>query len=383
MFAGSDDKMAHEAGSKIGKEAAAGKRGLMPSAQVVRTLLILVAAAFGLYLCYRLALPFVPPLTWAVVLAVGFVPIHRRIEKRIANRSLAASMSVSAAVIVVAVPVVLLAHQLIHEAANGAAYVEQLLRSSDWRPYVSGYPLITELLDWIENQFDPAGLIGAVARWLTSQSRSLLEGSVAQAINAVMAFYLLFYFLRDRERFIRAAIGLSPLEEREAAHVFGRFVETVQAIIFGTLVIAMVQGTLGGLMFWWLDLPTPVFWGAVMGLLAIVPVLGAFVIWVPAAIMLVANGEYLSATILTIWGAVIVASVDNLLFPVLVGNRLKLHTVVAFIGIVGGIIFLGASGLVLGPAIVAVTIALIEIMRTRFEGGSLPETGNEPVSPLP
>jgi predicted PurR-regulated permease PerM len=364
--------MTRKAASKVDSETAGHAGVQVLSAQMMRTLLVLAAAAFGLYLCYRLALPFLPPLTWAVVLAVGFVPVHRKIERRFANRSIAAAISVAAAVVVVAVPVLMVAHHLIREAANGAAYVEQILRGSDWRPYVSGYPRITELFEWLENQFDPAGLIGTVARWLTSQSRSLLEGSLTQAINVVMAFYLLFYFLRDRQRFISSAFGLAPLEQVEAEYVADRFVETVQAIIFGTLVIAMVQGTLGGLMFWWLGLPTPVFWGAVMGLLAIVPVLGAFVVWVPAAVMLAAGGEYLSATILTIWGAVIVASVDNLLFPVLVGNRLKLHTVVAFIGIVGGIIFLGASGLVLGPAIVAVTIALIEILRARFEGGALP-----------
>jgi len=139
-------------------------------------------------------------------------------------------------------------------------------------------------------------------------------------------------------------------------------------MIFGTLVIAVVQGTLGGLMFWWLGLPTPVFWGAVMSLLAIVPVFGAFIVWGPAAVILAIDGEWISAIILAMWGGLVVATIDNLLFPMMVGNRLKLHTVVAFVGIVGGIIFLGATGLVLGPAIVAVTIALIEILRRRFDG---------------
>lgn len=340
----------------------------MPTGHLLRTLLILAAAAFGLYLCYRLALPFLAPLTWAVVLAVGFVPVHRWIESRFRSDNLAAFVSVLAAVLVVAVPVLLVAQQLIREAANGAAYVEELLRTSDWRDALAGYPRVLDLVVWVEQRFDPAGLVGTLARWLTSQSRSLLAGSVAQAVNVVLTFYLLFYFLRDRRRFVAGAIDLSPLEQHEAQHVIDRFVDTVYAIIFGTLIIALVQGTLGGLMFWWLGLPTPVFWGAVMGLLAIVPVLGAFVVWVPAAVLLAVNGEWLSAAILAVWGGVIVASVDNLLFPVLVGNRLKLHTIVAFVGIVGGIVFLGASGLVLGPAIVAVTIALIEVLRRRFDG---------------
>jgi predicted PurR-regulated permease PerM len=372
--------MARKAESKVRNKAsldAPDHRFWLPTGQILRTLLILVATAFGLYLCYRLALPFLPPLTWSIVLAVAFVPVHRRIEARFKNRNLAAGISVALAGLVVIVPLLFIAQQLIRELANGAVYVEELLRTSDWREAVSGYPRIADLIGWIEERLDPAGLVGGVAQWLTSQSRSLLAGSVAQVINAVLTFYLLFYFLRDRRRFLRGMIDLSPLNQREAQHVIGRFVETVHAIVFGTLVIGAIQGTLGGLMFWWLGLPTPVFWGAVMGLLAVVPVLGAFMVWVPAAVMLAINGEWLSATILTIWGAVIVASVDNLLFPILVGNRLRLHTVVAFVGILGGIIFLGASGLVLGPAIVAVTIALIEILRRRLDGLLLHEADDK------
>ncbi|MER9358587.1 AI-2E family transporter [Mesorhizobium sp. M0500] len=130
--------------------------------------------------------------------------------------------------------------------------------------------------------------------------------------------------------------------------------------------VAAVQGTLAGLMFWWLGLPTPIFWGLVMGLLAIVPVLGAFVIWVPAAVYLALQGAWASAAILTVWGGVIVGGIDNLLYPMLVGNRLRLHTVVAFIGAVGGIVLFGASGLVLGPAVIAITISLIDVLKTRL-----------------
>ena len=113
-------------------------------------------------------------------------------------------------------------------------------------------------------------------------------------------------------------------------------------------------------------MPLPLLWGAVMGMLAIVPVLGAFVVWVPAAIYLTFEGEWGKALILTGWGGGVVAGIDNLLYPMLVGNRLKLHTVPALIGAFGGIIMFGASGLILGPAIISVTLALIKILKKRF-----------------
>jgi len=137
--------------------------------------------------------------------------------------------------------------------------------------------------------------------------------------------------------------------------------DTVHATLYGTLAVAIVQGTLGGVMFWWLGLPTPLLWGIIMGLLAVVPVLGAFIIWIPAAIFLVLEGSGGKALLLTLWGAIVVGGIDNLLYPMLVGRRLKMHTVLAFISLVGGLIVFGPSGLILGPVIFTVTRLLLEI----------------------
>ena len=145
--------------------------------------------------------------------------------------------------------------------------------------------------------------------------------------------------------------------------LFGRVGDTIYATIYGTLAVAAVQGLLGGLMFWWLGLPAPLLWGVVMALLAVVPVLGAFVVWIPAALFLAMEGSWGKALILAVWG-VVVGGIDNLLRPVLVGKRLKLHTILAFISI-GGLIVFGASGLILGPVALTITIVLLETWRNR------------------
>ena len=118
-------------------------------------------------------------------------------------------------------------------------------------------------------------------------------------------------------------------------------------------------------MFWWLGLPAPLLWGVVMALLAVVPVLGAFVVWIPAALFLAMEGSWGKALILTVWGAVVVGTIDNLLRPFLVGKRLKLHTILAFISVVGGLILFGPAGLILGPVALTVTTVLLEIWRSR------------------
>ena len=122
----------------------------------------------------------------------------------------------------------------------------------------------------------------------------------------------------------------------------------------------VVQGTLGGLMFWWLDLPAPLLWGAVMAMLAVVPVLGAFIVWIPAAIFLFLQGSEGKALLLTLWGSIVVGGIDNVLYPILVGTQLKMHTVLAFVSLVGGLIVFGTSGLILGPVIFTVTKILLE-----------------------
>ena len=143
--------------------------------------------------------------------------------------------------------------------------------------------------------------------------------------------------------------------------LFSGVADTVHATLYGTITVALVQGTLGGLMFWWLDLPAPLLWGMVMGLLAIVPVLGAFVVWIPAAIFLLLDGNPGKALLLTMWGTIVVGGIDNILYPILIGKRLKMHTLLAFISLVGGLMVFGASGLILGPVIFTITRVLLEI----------------------
>lgn len=332
----------------------------------IRQLVMLAGTAFGLYLGYLLALPFLPALTWALVLSILLAPAHQRLEAHVRPRNLAAFISVVAAAVVIIVPAIFIVQQLAREVARGAIYMTNILQATEWRETVNASPRLSAIAAWVEERLDLAGVASGLVARLSTLSTTLLRGSVNQVINLILTFYLLFYFLRDREPGLRALKNLSPLSEIETEEVARRFVDTVHATIFGTVAVASVQGALGGLIFSWLGLPTPVFWGVVMGLLAIVPVLGAFIVWVPAALFLALEGEWVKALVLAGWGGVIVATIDNLLYPILVGDRLRLHTVVAFVGAVGGIILFGASGLILGPAIIAVTVTLVWIMKTRW-----------------
>ena len=331
----------------------------------IRVLVLMTATALGLYVCYLMALPFLPALTWALALAVLFMPVHQWLESTVKRPNLAASVSVLGIGLIVVVPAAFMGQRLVSDALKGADTIRTKVESAQWQRVLDGYPRLSPIARRIERQIDLPGAISTIAAWLTNAIASFVRGSVMHAIGVILTFYLLFYFLRDRRAVLLTLRSLSPLSEAEMDRVFSRVGDTVHATIYGTLVVAAVQGTLGGLMFWWLGLPAPVLWGLVMGVLAVVPVLGAFIVWIPAALLLALEGSLGKALILALWGGVVVGGIDNLIYPILVGNRLKLHTIPAFMAIVGGLIVFGASGLILGPVTLTVTVVLLEIWRSR------------------
>lgn len=356
--------------------------GRMPKEEQVRSAIVMALAALGLYVCYLLAVPFLGALTWAVVLGILIDPLHERVERRLPRPSAAALCTTIAAAIVVAVPVTFVAQQLVREAANAAVFIEETLRSPGWRTAIEDWPRLAALAAWIEERLDLAGAAASLAAWLTTTSTNLLRASATQVLGLVLTFYFLFFLLRDRASILETLASLSPLSAAETRLLGQRFAETVNATIVGTVVVAIVQGTLGGLMFWWLGLSLPMVWGLVMGLLAIVPVLGAFVVWIPAALFLAISGSWGKALILAAWGGLIVATIDNLLYPMLVGNRLRLHTIAAFIGAIGGIVLFGPSGLILGPVAIVLTWTLVGILKARY-GRPLEPIGGAPPEAAP
>jgi predicted PurR-regulated permease PerM len=336
------------------------------SGSLIHALVLLLATFGGIYICYLLALPFLSALTWALVLAVLFASVHQAMEARLRMPNLSAMISVFVVVLIVVVPTIFVVERLISEAAKGATVIQAQVEGGAWRGAIDAHPWIAPIDKWIEQQIDLPAIFGNVASWLTNTGASFVHGSVVQLIGVVLTFYLLFYFLRDRRLMLETLRSHSPLSLPEMDRLYSQTADTIHAIIYGTVVIACVQGTLGGLMFWWLSLPTPLLWGLVMGLLAIVPVLGAFIVWIPAAIFLALDGNWEKAIILILWGGLVVSSIDNLLYPMLVGNRLKLHTVPAFISLVGGLTLFGPAGIILGPMSVTITIFLLDVWRARI-----------------
>jgi predicted PurR-regulated permease PerM len=332
----------------------------------VHTLVLMGVTAAGLYLCYRLASPFLPALAWALALTVLATPFQGWLESRLRRPNVAAMLCVLAIGLAVVGVASFAGQRLVQEAVSGAELVKAKVESAEWRRSLEAHPRLLPLVAWMDRQNLPA-TVGKVATWMTTTGAAFVRGSLVELVGLGLTFYLLFFLLRDRRQALDLLRWLSPLPGGDMDRLYRRISDTIYATVYGTLAVSVAQGVLGGLMFWWLGLPAPLLWGGMMALLAVVPVLGAFVVWVPVALYLALEGSWGKALILTLWGGGVVGTIDNLLRPVLVGRRLKLHTLLAFMSVVGGVILFGPAGIILGPVVLTITIELLTLWHDRTD----------------
>jgi len=334
---------------------------------------LVVATALLFVLCWLLVQPFLSAIAWALALAVVAHPLHGWIERRIDKPSFAAGLAVFAIALLIVAPVIFVGNSIVQEATKSVKAVQASMEDGKWREQLARSPRLANAFSAIE---EPATQqLQGMAAEVGKRATQVVTGSAWAFVQLLLTLFVLFFLFRDRRKALDTLRSLVPLSKQETDEVFTRVADTIHATVFGTLVVAAVQGALGGLMFWWLGLPAPVLWGAVMAVLAIIPVLGAFVVWVPAAIFLAASGQWGKAAILTGWGSIVIGLIDNVLYPILVGKRLRMHTVPVFFSIVGGLAIFGAAGLVLGPVILALTAAILEIWRRRTAHGRPAEAG--------
>jgi predicted PurR-regulated permease PerM len=325
-----------------------------------------VITVAGVILCYRLASPFLPALTFAIALAVVARPMHLRIARRLDHPSIAAILSVVLVTAIVVLPLAFATHQLAQEAIGIFRSLQADGGESSWKALLQQLGSFGPVLEWIDRQLSLRGQLETFSQFALTGLKTAWTLSIGVVIGGLITLFFLFYFFRDGQRLMNGVCGYLPLSPEECGRVLDRIDDTIHAMIFGSLGVAFIQGCLGGLMFWWLGLPSPLVWSAVMCVCAVLPVFGASLVWVPAALFFLVTGETANALILVLWGAIVVSLIDNLLYPVLVRNQLRLHTVLVFVAIVGGIVVFGAAGLILGPVVLAVTKVLLGVWGDRM-----------------
>jgi predicted PurR-regulated permease PerM len=332
----------------------------------VRFVGLAAATMLGGALCVLVVYPLLAAVLWSAVLAIVTRPLHRRIERHVRHPSLAAALIVCVVAFLIATPFAFIAAHLLQEAAGVVEFLKSGEASRLWREVLERERLLSALIHWLERHADLQSLIGEWTGGTARVMHRLLSGSIEVAAGWLIMFFMLFFLVRDRVRMLSAVERLLPLSRAETREVFDVTVDTVHATIWGTVAVGLIQGTLGGLVFWWLELPAPFVWGAVMAVLSVLPVLGAAIVWLPVSGYLALNGQWNDAVVLAFFGAIVIGLIDNLLYPLIVKDRLHLHAVPVFVSIIGGLIVFGASGVVIGPLLIAVTDTLVRIWRRRL-----------------
>ena len=325
-----------------------------------------VAGLLIVYLCWRIVVPFLPALCWATALVLIVQPTQNWLVRRGIRRSFAALIIISLVTLAVFGPAVWVASALVKEATAFVGQVSNDSAVGNVREAIEKSRFVGPLFRWFDSRFDLPNeamqLTRSLAGWASRTVSSMLAGSLWLLTQVAVTLFVLFYFLRDGELIVEKLRLILPLPCNELDNFFRRITQTIRVSLGGKLIVSVIQGTLGGLMFGWIGLPAPVFWGSVMAALSVFPVVGAFLIWSPAAVILALNGDWKHAILLTTWGVLIIHPVDNLLGPVLVGGTLHVHTLLMFFSIIGGLAAFGPSGIVLGPIIAAVVVGLVELV---------------------
>jgi predicted PurR-regulated permease PerM len=343
----------------------------------VLTLALGIATLLALYVCYLIIKPFIPPLAFALAFAVATYKPHRWLLRRVKNDSLAAALALLLVAIVIIAPLTLLLTYLIQQILENLRELQGGVVWTQWREAIYSKPVLGNALRWVEATFDLPAQLANVAKNVAAQAGQLLAGSVNVLTQLVVMLFVLFFLYRDRDEALGLIRRLVPLSNEEANRMFSRLRDTILATVNGSLTVALAQSLLAGLMYTILGVPTAMLWGAATFIAALIPVFGTFMIWGPIAGYLILIGSWVKALVLIGWGMLAIGTIDNVLYPFLVGDRLRLHTVPTFFAILGGIGLFGPSGLILGPVTLAITIGLLEVWWSRTaEGGTAEGTTN-------
>lgn len=349
-------------------------------------LLALVTVAF-----FWIISPFFGAVFWAMVLALMFMPVHRRLCARLRGRdTLAALGTLLFCMVIVVVPMIFVVGAMVDEATS----FTQRLRTGEFNPRTYFEQIQNALPGWSRDLLGRFGLFNAQdvvdkltaavvqgGQALTARALAIGQNTLMLLVNLGIMLYLLFFFLRDGRDLAQTIRRAVPMQRQHTDFLLSKFATVVRATVKGTVVVALVQGMLGGVAFAFLGIHGAVLWGVVMSVLSLLPAIGAALVWAPVAIYLMATGSMIEGLGLAAWGVGVMGMVDNLLRPILVGKETKLPDYLVLLSTIGGLSIFGVNGFLIGPAIAALFVATWALFS--HEEGATPEDAAVAVAAAP
>ena len=330
----------------------------------------LAAAALLALLLLNIFKPFFESILWAGLLAFLLAPVDAFLARKLGGRpALSALLLTVAGALFVLIPAVMTAVVFAGQATVLVGRLQELAdryritHATD----VFQVPAFDQLFTWIgkfvpvpPEQIQAWALDGgkALLALLVASSGAFFAGVLGVVVEVGLTLFLLFFFLRDGREMVTRALVLVPMTAERKADLVDHLAAVIRAVALGTLFTAVVQGTLVGMSFAFTGLPSPVVFGVLAMLAALVPLVGSSLVWVPAAFVLIAHNRVGAAVFLAFWGLVVVSVVDNIVRPLVVSGRAQISTLPVLLGLVGGLATFGAIGFILGPVVIALALAL-------------------------
>lgn len=333
-------------------------------AHIARWFFLLLATAVAA-LFWQVIAPYAITLVTAAIAAVVLSPVERRVRRVVRHPHLSAVIMVAFVLFLVVGPLATIAAVMVDQAFG---IVSSTVANPDW---VSGFRLEEQTAFRVLPEFvrtalasvDVVGVLRNVAQWATANLGAFLQGTTSFVLNTFIFFVALYYFLLDRERIAKEMTALSPLRDRVDHEIAMRMVETVRGVIFGSLIVAVVQGILAGIGLTIFGVPGALLWAALVVIAAQIPMLGTSIVMLPCVAYLFIVGEPGPAIGLLIWSVILVSTVDNMLKPYIVGGRTRMHGLLILVSMLGGLEAFGPIGFILGPTVLAAVLVVVELYK--------------------
>jgi predicted PurR-regulated permease PerM len=331
---------------------------------------VLAALALLAYLLYLILAPFFAPLAWSFFIAFLWYPTHAWLAHRFSRPSLSAALLTLLTILILIGPIAALGAAFAQQVADLLRYAQQYAAEHQGTAPtdLASVPIIGSGLAWLEQNVGIS--FEQVRDWaieaartvlgsLASLGRSAFLGALGTVLGFTLMIFILFFAIRDGHAMFARLRELVPMRREDKARLFGHLAGVARAMVYGTGVTALVQGALVGIGFAVAGLPSPIVFGVLAALFALVPMAGTPVVWVPAVIVLAAQGRWTAAVLMLVWGGFIV-TIDNFLRPWLVSGKAEVGTLTVFIGVLGGVAAFGPIGIFLGPLVLALALALVQ-----------------------
>lgn len=337
--------------------------------KLAQFILLMFITGLLLYICWLMLKPFVSVLLWSVILVIIFHPLYKKLLAKTKNHSVSAIITIAISFLTFIIPITLVTAAAVNELAGFAGTSIEEIKKVISDPLHSRFAYVYNYINGfinLEKVIKPEDIKAFVSRaseYILSTSLYLVEGIFGMLIGILFAIFSMFYLFRDGEKIVKDLPQILPMDNDQARELIRETSDLINATIRGSLFVAVFQGTLAGIIFWLLGLPSFILLGVLAMIFSLVPTGGTAFVTVPVIIVLAASGEYAKAAILAVYASLVIGMIDNFLLPKLIRQRAKMNELFVFFSVIGGLQLLGILGIFMGPIILAIALGLLTVFK--------------------